>query len=162
MKGTSLKETLEGELKLLERELRIELPQEIKRAVALGDLRENAEYHSALERQRFLHSRIAQIMQKLSEISLVRIDQVPKDRVGLGSKFRVLDTTEDKEIEFEIVMEGMGNPGDGLISISSPLARGFLNKQPGDEVTINVPSGKKTYEILELRTLHDREQAGDA
>jgi len=162
MKGTSLKETLESELKLLERELRIELPQEIKRAVALGDLRENAEYHSALERQRFLHSRIAQIMQKLSEISLVRIDQVPKDRVGLGSKFRVLDTTDDKEIEFEIVMEGMGNPGDGLISISSPLARGFLNKQPGDEVTINVPSGKKTYEILELRTLHDREQAGDA
>jgi len=162
MKGTSLKETLESELKLLERELRIELPQEIKRAVALGDLRENAEYHSALERQRFLHSRIAQIMQKLSEISLVRIDQVPKDRVGLGSKFRVLDTTDDKEIEFEIVMEGMGNPGDGLISISSPLARGFLNKQPGDEVTINVPSGKKTYEILELRTLHDREQVGDA
>lgn len=162
MKGTSLKETLESELKLLERELRIELPQEIKRAVALGDLRENAEYHSALERQRFLHSRIAQIKQKLSEISLVRIDQVPKDRVGLGSKFRVLDTTDDKEIEFEIVMEGMGNPGDGLISISSPLARGFLNKQPGDEVIINVPSGKKTYEILELRTLHDREQAGDA
>ena len=161
MKARLIKK-VEDELMVLEKELKTELPQEIKRAVALGDLRENAEYHSALERQRFLHSRIAQIMQKLSEISLVRIDQVPKDRVGLGSKFRVLDTTDDKEIEFEIVMEGMGNPGDGLISISSPLARGFLNKQPGDEVTINVPSGKKTYEILELRTLHDREQAGDA
>ncbi len=162
MKGTSLKETLEVELKQLERELRVELPQEIKRAVALGDLRENAEYHSALERQRFLHSRIGQIKLKLSEISLVRIDQVPKDRVGLGSKFRVLDTADDKEVEFEIVMEGIGNPGDGLISISSPLGRGFLNKQPGDEVTIDVPSGKKTYEILALQTMHDRERAGDA
>lgn len=162
MKGMSLKETLEVELKLLERELRIELPQEIKRAVALGDLRENAEYHSALERQRFLQSRIGQLKVKLSEISLIRIDQVPKDRVGLGSRFRVLDVDDDKEIEYEIVMEGMGNPGDGLISISSPLARGFVNKRPGDEVTINVPSGKKTYEILELWTLHDRERASDA
>lgn len=162
MKGSSLKETLESELKLLERELRIELPQEIKRAVALGDLRENAEYHSALERQRFLQSRIGQINQKLSEISLIRIDQVPKDRVGLGSKFRVLDTTDDKQINFEIVMEGMGSPGDGLISISSPLARGFLNKRAGDEVTITVPSGKKTYEILELVTMHEREDGEDA
>lgn len=162
MKAPSLKETLEGELKQLERELRIELPQEIKRAVALGDLRENAEYHSALERQRFLHSRIGQIKLKLSEISLIRIDQVPKDRVGLGSRFRVLDTGDDKEIEYEIVMEGLGNPGDGLISISSPLARGFLNKRAGDEVTINVPSGKKTYEILELMTMHDREDGEDA
>ena len=162
MKGSGLKETLENELKVLERELRIELPQEIKKAVALGDLRENAEYHSALERQRFVQSRIGQLKLKLSEISLIRVDQVPKDRVGLGSRFRVLDTTDDKEIEFEIVMEGMGNPGEGLIAISSPLARGFLNKRPGDEVTINVPSGKKTYEILNLATLHDRERAGDA
>jgi transcription elongation factor GreA len=90
------------------------------------------------------------------------MDQVPKDRVGLGSKFRVLDLEEDKETEFEIVMEGMGSPGAGLISITSPLARGFLNKRAGDEVTINVPSGKKTYEILDLLTMHDRERTKDA
>lgn len=156
MKGHSLKESLEAEVKNLERELRIEIPQEIKKAVALGDLRENAEYHSALERQRYLQSRIGQLKQRLSEISLIRMDQVPKDRVGLGSRLRAVDAEDAREVVFEIVMEGMGDPSKGLIAISSPLARGFLNKQVGDEVTISVPSGRKTYEIVALSTLHDR------
>ena len=155
-KAMELKETLEAELKVLERELKVELPQEIKKAVAMGDLRENAEYHSALERQRFLQSRIGQLRQKLSELSLIRLDQVPADRIGLGSWFKVIDGEDDREVEFEIVMEGMGDPAKGMISVSSPLARGFLNKQVGDEVTISVPSGKKMYEIVDLKTAHDR------
>src|SRR5215510_12442854 len=81
MSAAPLKEALESELKLLERELKIEIPQEIKKAVALGDLRENAEYHAALERQRFLQGRIGQLKQKLSEISLMRFDQIPEDRI---------------------------------------------------------------------------------
>ncbi len=159
MKSPSLKESLEAEVKTLERELRIEIPQEIKKAVALGDLRENAEYHSALERQRYLQSRIGQLKQKLSEISLIRMDQVPKDRIGLGSKFRVIDAEDDRETEYEIVMEGMGDPSKGLIAVSSPLARGFLNKRVGDEVTIRVPSGTRSYEIVALTTLHERQPA---
>ena len=155
-KAMELKETLEAELKVLERELKVELPQEIKKAEAMGDLRENAEYHSALERQRFLQSRIGQLRQKLSELSLIRLDQVPADRIGLGSWFKVIDAEDDREVEFEIVMEGMGDPAKGMISVSSPLARGFLNKQVGDEVTISVPSGKKMYEIVDLKTAHDR------
>src|SRR2546426_300288 len=105
----SQKETLETELKALERELKIELPQEIKKAVAMGDLRENAEYQTALERQRYLQSRIGQIKQRLSEISLIRLDQVPRHRIGLGSLFKALDLDEDKEVEFEIVMDGMAD-----------------------------------------------------
>jgi len=153
----SLKETLEGELKVLERELKVELPREIKIAVAMGDLRENAEYHSALERQRYLQSRIGQIKQKLSEISLMRLDQVPRGKIGLGTLFKALDLDEDKEVQFEIVMDGMADPTKGMISIASPLARGFVNKTVGDEVAIIVPSGKKKYEIVEIRTIHDRE-----
>ncbi|HKY33621.1 MAG TPA: transcription elongation factor GreA [Candidatus Polarisedimenticolia bacterium] len=152
----TLKEALETELKALDRELKVELPQEIKKAVAMGDLRENAEYQTALERQRFLQSRIGQIKQKLSELSLVRMDQVPTDRIGLGSRFKAIDGDDDREVHFEIVMEGMGDPSRGMISISSPLARGFLNKKAGDEVTITVPSGRKTYEIVEVKTLHER------
>jgi len=151
-----LKEIIQEELKVLERELRIELPQEIKKAVAMGDLRENAEYHAALERQRLVQSRVSQLSQRLSELSLIRYDQVPKDKIGLGSWLKALDVEEDKEVEFEIVMEGMGNPNEGKIAISSPLARGFVNKQAGDEVTISVPSGKKSYEIVEFKTVHER------
>jgi len=153
----SLKETLEAELKVLERELKVELPQEIKKAVAMGDLRENAEYHSAKERQRYVQSRISQIQQRLSELSLVRFDKVPKDRIGLGSLFKAVDGDDDREVTFEIVLDGMGDPSKGMISVTSPLARGFLNKQVGDEVTITVPSGRKTYEIVELTTVHERE-----
>jgi len=153
----SLKEALESELKVLERELKVELPQEIKKAVAMGDLRENAEYQTALERQRFLQSRIGQLKQKLAEISLMRLDQVPRDRIGLGSMFKAIDLDDDKEVRFEIVMEGMADPLRGMISIASPLARGFVNKKVGDEVVINVPSGKKSYEIVEMKTIHERE-----
>src|SRR5688572_23898617 len=123
----SLKETLEAELKVLERELKVELPQEIKKAVAMGDLRENAEYHSAKERQRYVQSRISQIQQRLMELSLVRFDKVPKDRIGLGSLFKAVDGDDDREVTFEIVLDGMGDPSKGMISVTSPLARGFLN-----------------------------------
>lgn len=156
MAEPSLKDRLQAELKTLERELKIELPQEIRKAVAMGDLRENAEYQTALERQRFVQSRIGQLKQKLSEISLMRFDQVPTDRIGLGSRFTAFDVEEDREVEFELVMEGMADPSRGMISIASPLARGFVNRKVGDEVTITVPSGKKTYEIIEFRTAHDR------
>ncbi len=157
MSGRPLKKTLEAELKALERELKIDLPQEIKKAAAMGDLRENAEYQTALERQRYLQSRVGELKQKLSELSLMRFDQVPRNKIGLGSVFRVIDSASDKEIEYEIVMDGMADPTTGKISVSSPLARGFINRKIGDEITISVPSGKRSYEILTLKTVHDRE-----
>lgn len=155
--GSSLKQLLEAELKTLERELKIEIPQAIKTAVAMGDLRENAEYHAALERQRFLQARTGQLKQRLADLSLVRFDQVAKDSIGLGSLFTVVDAEDGKEIRYEIVMDGMADPVKGMISVTSPLARGFLNKKVGDDVTINVPSGKRSYEITDLKTAHERE-----
>lgn len=144
-------------MKALERELRIELPQEIKRALAMGDLRENAEYHAALERQSFVKARIGQLRTRLGELSEIRIEDISRDKVGLGSLLKVLDTREDKEITYEIVLSDEADPANGKISITSPLGRGFTGREPGDEVSIQVPSGTRTYEILTLKTIHERE-----
>lgn len=151
------KEKLESELKSLERELRIELPREIKIALAMGDLRENAEYHAALERQSFVKARIGQIKIRLGELSEIRVEDISKDKIGLGSLLTVLDLKEDKEISYEIVLSDEADPANGKISITSPLGRGFVGKEPGDEVTIQVPSGLRNYEILTLKTIHERE-----
>jgi transcription elongation factor GreA len=152
----NVKEKLEAELKSLERELRIELPQEIKVALAMGDLRENAEYHAALERQSFVKARIGQLKTRLGEVSQIRVEEISRDRVGLGSLLTVLDLDEDKKLEYEIVLSDEADPASGKISITSPLGRGFTGHEVGEEVKIQVPSGLRTYEILSLKTIHER------
>src|SRR6267142_5415081 len=124
-----VKEKLEAELKSLERELRIELPQEIKRALAMGDLRENAEYHAALERQSFVRARIGQLKTRLGEVSQIRVEDIARDKVGLGSLFTVLDLNEDRQLEYEIVLSDEADPASGKISITSPLGRGFTGRE---------------------------------
>lgn len=150
------KEKLETELKELEKELRIDLPREIKRALSMGDLRENAEYHAALERQSYVKARIGQVRSRLAEVSRVRLDEIPRDKVGLGSVIKVLDVDESKELSFEFVLSEEADPANGKISITSPLGRGLVGREVGEEVNIQVPSGRRTYEILSLRTIHDR------
>ena len=152
-----LKEKLENELKDLERELRVELPREIKRALAMGDLRENAEYHAALERQSYVKARIGQIRNRLGDLALIRLEEIPKDKVGLGSIVKVLDLDEDKEINYEFVLPDEADPPNGKVSINSPLGRGFSGRAVGDEVTIQVPSGRRTYEVISLQTIHERD-----
>jgi transcription elongation factor GreA len=152
----NLKEKLETELKTLERELRIELPQEIKKALAMGDLRENAEYHAALERQSYVKARIGQLRLRLQELSLIRVEDIPRDRIGLGSQFKVMDLDGDKEIRYELVLPEEADPSTGKVSITSPLGKGFQGRAVGEEVAIQVPSGRRTYEILDLKTIHDR------
>lgn len=147
---------IESELKQLERELRVELPKEIKTALAMGDLRENAEYHAALERQSFVKARVGQLKNRLAELSTLNIDEISPDRIGFGSLARVLDLEEDKETTYEFVMPEEADPAVGKISLHSPLGRGFSGKEEGDEVTIQVPSGRRTYEILSVQTIHDR------
>ena len=151
-----IRDRLEGELKALERELTVELPREIKTAVAMGDLRENAEYHAALERQRFVRARIGQLRTRLSELGTMNMDRIPKDRIGLGSTVVLLDLAIDVEVTYELVIPEMSDLEKGLVSTSSPIGRGLLGKKGGDEVTIEVPSGKKRFEILELKTIHDK------
>ena len=146
---------LEGELKELERELTIDLPREIKIAVAMGDLRENAEYHAALDRQRFVRARIGQLQRRLSEIGTMNMDRIPKDRVGLGSTIVLLDLDGDIEITYQLVIPEMADLEKGLISAASPIGRGLLGKKDGESVVIVVPSGKKRFDIVGIKTIHD-------
>ncbi len=148
---------LEEELHALERELTIELPREIKVAVAMGDLRENAEYHAALERQRYVKARIGQLRQRLSELGTVNLDRIPRDRIGLGTTIVLVDLDVDAEITYELVIPEMADLERGLVSTASPIGRGLLGKKEGEKVVIEVPAGKKRFEILSIVTVHDKE-----
>ncbi len=149
-----VRDRLEEELRTLERELRVELPAEIKRALSMGDLRENAEYHAALERQGYVRARIGQIRQRLTDLGMVNKGQIPKDRVGLGSTVTVQDLDSDAEITYELVVPEVADLDRGLISVASPIGRGLLGKQVGEEVVVIIPSGRRRFEVLELRTMH--------
>ncbi len=150
---------LEEELKALEWELKVELPREIKTAVAMGDLRENAEYHAALERQRYVKARIGQLRTRLSELGTMNLDRIPKDRIGLGSTVCLLDLETDAEVTYELVIPEMADLERGLVSSASPIGRGVMGKKEGEKVVIEIPSGVKRFEVLEVRTIHDK--AGD-
>mgnify|MGYP001415143848 CR=1 FL=1 len=151
----AVRDKLEGELHALERELTIDLPREIKVAVAMGDLRENAEYHAALDRQRFVRARIGQLQRRLSEIGTMNMDRIPKDRVGLGSTIVLLDLDGDVEITYQLVIPEMADLEKGLISAASPIGRGLLGKKDGETVVIEIPSGKKRFDIVGIKTIHD-------
>ena len=117
-----IRDKLESELKSLEHELRVELPKEIKTALAMGDLRENAEYHAALERQGFVKARIGQLRQRLGELGTIDLSRVPTDRAGLGSRLKVLDLDSDEELELRLVFPELADSSRGMISIASPVS----------------------------------------
>ncbi len=151
----NLKKKLEEEIAALEYELRNELPKEILRARAHGDLSENAEYHAAKERQRLVDARLAQLKQRLRELSMVDLSRIPRDRVGLGSTVVVLDLARQEEITYKLVTSEEADVASGRISTSSPIGRGLLGKGVGDTVRIESPGGVRELEILELTTIHD-------
>ncbi len=151
-----IKDQLTTELKGLEHEFRVELPREIKTAVAMGDLRENAEYHSALERQAFVRARIGQLRERLAVLHAMNLDQVPRDRVGLGSTVKLLDLDNDREVDYVLVVPEMANPKKGKLSIASPIGKSLVGKREEDEITIDTPSGRKNFELLKLVTIHSR------
>ena len=144
----------EDEIQTLERELEVELPKEIKRARELGDLRENAEYSAAKERQRLVESRISMLKKLVAEIALINVDRIPTDRAGFGSKVHVIESTGVTLI-FQLVMPEDADYGKGLISTTSPIGRAFLNKEPGDSVKVSTPGGTREFEITKLVTIHD-------
>ena len=148
---------LQKELAELDHELKVELPKAIKFAVAMGDLRENAEYQTALERQTWVRLRLGQIRKKLGELSLLKIDQIPRDRIGLGSHVLLLDDESGNEVRYELVLPDDGDVSAGRISIASPIGKGIMGHKPGDEVTIRTPKGDRVYEVLEMKTFHDVE-----
>jgi transcription elongation factor GreA len=144
----------EDEIHALDRELKLELPKEIKRARELGDLRENAEYAAAKERQLLVEARISMLQKRVSEIALINVDRIPADRAGFGSTLHVLETKGDKLV-FQLVMPEDADAAKGLISTTSPIGRAFLNKEVGDTVKVVTPGGTREFEIVKLLTIHD-------
>jgi transcription elongation factor GreA len=147
----------EDEIASLDRELKLELPKEIKRARELGDLRENAEYAAAKERQRLVEARISMLKKRVAEIALINIDRIPADRAGFGSRLHVIESNGDRMV-FHLVMPEDADAAKGLISTTSPIGRAFLNKEPGDSVTVTTPGGAREFEIVKLLTIHDESQ----
>jgi transcription elongation factor GreA len=152
---TDIKKKLQDEITLLERELHVELPKEILKARAHGDLSENAEYHAAKDRQGFVNARLNQLKKRLAEMSMVDFTKIPHNKVGLGSTVVVLDTKRDEEITYNLVTSEEADPPNGNISTTSPIGRALLGKEVGDEVKVQSPGGVKELEILKLTTIHD-------
>lgn len=150
-----LKKKLQEEVAALEYELRNELPKEILRARAHGDLSENAEYHAAKERQAWVNARLGQVQARLREFSMVDMSKIPRDRVGLGSRVVVLDLNKDEEVTYNLVTSEETDVATGKISTSSPIGRGLLGKRVGDTIKIQIPDGVREMEILSLTTIHD-------
>lgn len=155
-----IKNQLQKEIAALEYELAHELPAEIKKAVSLGDLSENAEYHMAKQRQEFVNARLGQMKRRMAELSLVNLANIPRDKVGFGSTVVVFDTQKDEEIVYRLVTSEESDVVRGLISTTSPIGRGLVGKRVGDVATIITPNGKRELEVLKLTTIHD--EAGKA
>jgi transcription elongation factor GreA len=150
-----LKKKLQDEITALEYEMHVELPKEILKARAHGDLSENAEYHAAKERQGFVNARLGQLRKRLSDVAMIDFTKIPRDKVGLGSTVVVLDTKRDEEVTYQLVTSEEADAAKGNISTTSPIGRALLNKAVGDEVKVQSPGGLKELEILRLTTIHD-------
>ena len=150
------KRKLEQQVRSLERELCEELPAALKKAIEMGDLRENAEYQTAKERQSFVQARLAQLRKRLSDLSMVNLSKLPEDRVSYGSTVVILNLETEKEATYRLVTSEEADVKAGLISTASPIGRSLMGKQEGDEVEIVTPRGKATYEIVGLTTIHEQ------
>ena len=150
-----IRKKLQDEINALEHELVHELPKEIKKAAALGDLSENAEYHMAKQRQEYVKARVRQLGQRLAQLSMVNMNNIPKDKVGLGSTVKVYDNDKGEEVEYNLVTSEESDVAAGKISTTSPIGRALLNKKVGDTATVVTPNGKRELEILTLSTIHD-------
>jgi transcription elongation factor GreA len=155
-----IKRKLQEEMNQLEHELVHDLPKEIKKAAALGDLSENAEYHMAKQRQEFVKARLRQLGKRMADLALINMDNIPRDKVGLGSTVRVYDNDKNEEVEYKLVTSEESDFASGKISTSSPIGRALLNKKIGDTAIVVTPNGKREMEILTLSTIHDEAAAG--
>ena len=142
------------EIAVLERELKVDLPKEIQRAREHGDLRENAEYKAAKDRQDIVNARIAMLKRRVGEIALMNLDRIPRDRAGFGSTVE-LKGSNGETLTYQLVMPEESDAERGLISTSSPIGKAILNKEEGDEIIVKTPSGTRTFDLVKLTTIHD-------
>lgn len=147
---------LQDEIQVLERELNHELPAELKKARAHGDLSENAEYIMAKQRQQFVNARLGQLRVRLADMSLVNMANIPKDRIAFGSRVVLYDIDRDAEVEYRLVTSEEADFAKGLISTTSPIGRGLMGKRAGDTVKITTPNGAtREFEVKQMQTIHD-------
>lgn len=151
------RKALEEELKKLDHELRIELPREIDRARQLGDLSENAEYHMALQRQQYVKARVMQLRSRIAALATVNLASIPRDKAAYGSTLKVFDLEKEEELEIRLVTHEEADIQNGKYSVQSPIGKALLGKKEGDEVTVQTPGGKRTFEVLGLKTIHEQE-----
>ncbi len=152
---TNVKAKLQAELDELESELRVHLPKEIKRALEFGDLRENSEYQTALQRQTMVKARIRELRQRMSEIASIDLSKIPHDKASYGSTLLLYDAERQEEVTYRLVTPEESDPAAGFISTVSPIGRSLMGKEAGDEVVVSIPSGSRRFEIRGLKTLHD-------
>src|SRR6266550_9541109 len=150
-----VKKRLQSELDELDTELRVHLPKEIKRALEFGDLRENSEYQTALQRQTMVKARIRELRQRMSEVASIDLSKIPRDRASYGSTLVLYDAEREEEVTYRLVTPEESDPPEGLISTVSPIGRSLMGKEAGDEVVVTIPSGSRRFEIRRLKTLHD-------
>src|SRR6185312_14477271 len=150
-----LKKKLQDEIAALEYEMHVDLPKEILKARAHGDLSENAEYHAAKDRQGFVNARLNQLRKRLSEMSMVDFSKIPHGKVGLGSTVVVLDSKREEEVTYQLVTSEEADAANGKISTTSPIGRALLGKEVGDVARVQSPGGQKELEILKLTTIHE-------
>jgi transcription elongation factor GreA len=155
--ASKIKKKLQDEIAALERELHNELPKEIKVARAHGDLSENAEYKYAKERQGYVAARLGQLHKRMADLSMLNLNNLPKDRAAYGSKIVVLDVAKDARIEYKLVTVEEADATKGLISTTSPIGRALLGKRVGDEVKVTTPAGVKEYEVVKLMTIYEED-----
>jgi transcription elongation factor GreA len=151
----NVKKKLQDEITALEHEMNVELPKELMKARAHGDLSENAEYKYAKERQGYVSARLGQLKKRLGDIGMLNLSNIPADRTGYGSRVWVLDVKKDIEIEYKLVSTEEADVAQGLISTTSPIGKALLGKNVGDEVKVQTPAGIKEFEIKRLKTIHE-------
>ena len=152
---SKVKEKLQAEISALEHELNLELPKELMKARAHGDLSENAEFKYAKERQGFVSARLGQLKKRMGDIGMLNLNNIPADRAGYGSRVWLRDLARNHELEYKLVTSEEADAAQGLISTTSPIGKALLGRQRGDEVQVQTPAGTKEFELIRLKTIHE-------
>ena len=155
MKRLPILDKLDNDLKESQRELQVDIPKAILTAREHGDLSENAEFKAAKERQMFLEARISLLQKRISDIMAINVNQISKDRSGLGSTLKLKNVASGKETQYHLVFPEEVNPDEVKLSPASPIGRSLMGKQEGDEITVSLPDGKVEFEVLKVTTIHD-------
>lgn len=153
----AVKKKLQEELAVLEHELHFKLPKDIQHAREFGDLKENAEYKAAKERQTMVQARISQLQQRLMEVDSIDVSKLPTDRVAYGSSVVLFDFEKEEKVKYRLVTSEESDPDNGLISTVSPIGQALMGREEGDEVKVKTPTGWRTFEIDKLTTIHEQE-----